>query len=181
MMMRRLKGASVVFMSMLGLASAAWAQEGAAKTSGDAASATSTSPVHYYSKQRVDAGCASTTGGDMLYNGDGGTRNFTLMMGARTAPGVGEVHMKSTDVIYVVKGSATLVTGGKLSGVEGNTVNPSAGKPIPNDEPRGQSVVGGESRQVAAGDVIIVPNGVPHQFSEVEGPFCYHLIKIRQP
>ena len=182
MMTRRMKRASVAMMAMLGLASAAGAQEGAAaKSSGDATSAPSTSPVHYYSKQRVDAGCESKTGGDMLYNGDGGTRNFTLVMGARNAPGEGEVHMQFADVIFVVKGSATLVTGGKLSGAQENAINPSTGKPFPKDEPRGPSVVGGESHHIAAGDVIVVPNGVPHWFSEVEGPLCYHLVKIRQP
>jgi mannose-6-phosphate isomerase-like protein (cupin superfamily) len=168
-------------MAILGLASTACAQESApAKNSGDASPA-STSSVHYYSKQRVDAGCESKTGGDMLYNGDGGKRNFTLVMGVRNAPGEGEVHLQAADVIFVVKGSATLISGGKLSGTEENAINPSTGKPFPKDEPRGPSVVGGESQHIAAGDVIVVPNGVPHWFSEVQGPLCYHLVKIRQP
>jgi glc operon protein GlcG len=42
-------------------------------------------------------------------------------------------------------------------------------------------VVGGEPHHLAVGDVIVIPNGVPHWFSEVEGQFCYHLVKIRQP
>ncbi len=174
---------STVLMAMLALTSAARAQEdsGAPKNAGDAALETSAAPVHYYAKPQVDAGFESKAGGDMLYNGDGGTRNFTLMTGVRTNPGGGELHMKSTDVIYVVKGSATLVTGGKLAGVEENAINPNTGKPFPKDEIRGKGVEGGEPHHLAAGDVIIVPNGVPHQFSEVEGQFCYHLIKIRQP
>jgi mannose-6-phosphate isomerase-like protein (cupin superfamily) len=178
---------STVLMAMFALASAARAQEGsaAARNSGGDASAaalaTPVPPVHYYPKQQVDAGFDSKAGGDMLYNGDGGTRNFTLMTGVRTNPGGGELHMKSTDVIYVVKGSATLVTGGRIAGVEENAINPNTGKPFPKDEIRGKGVEGGEPHHLAAGDVIIVPNGVPHQFSEVEGEFCYHLIKIRQP
>jgi len=35
------------------------------------------------------------------------------------------------------------------------------------DELRGSSIRAGQTRQIAKGDVIIVPHGVPHQFLEV--------------
>jgi len=37
----------------------------------------------------------------------------------------------------------------------------------------------GRTRQIAKGDVIIVPHGVPHQFLEVTNPFLYYVVKIR--
>jgi hypothetical protein len=40
-----------------------------------------------------------------------------LMCGYRTGPGVAEVHLKETDVFYVLDGAATFVTGGKVQGV----------------------------------------------------------------
>ena len=184
MITRRVKWAPVVAaISILGLSGAAWAQEGnfAAKDSSGEVSAAATSPVHYYPKQQVDASFEKAGGGDLLYNGDGGAQNFTFMTSSRSIPGGGELHMKSTDVIYVVKGSATVITGGKLSDVTENAINPSTGKPFPKDEIRGRSVVGGEPHHLAVGDVIVIPNGVPHWFSEVEGQFRYHLVKIRQP
>jgi mannose-6-phosphate isomerase-like protein (cupin superfamily) len=182
MIRRRAKWASVVAMAMLGLGSAVWAQGGtaAAKNSVDEISATPTSPVHYYSKQQVDASFEKTGGGDLLYDGDGGSRNFTLMTSVREASGNVEVHMHVTDVIYIVKGSATIVTGGKLSDVIEGAKSPN-GKAFPKDEIRGHNIIGGESHHLAAGDVIIIPNGVPHLFSDFEGPFWYHLVKIRQP
>lgn len=71
--------------------------------------------------------------------------------------------------IHVLDGSATLVTGGAV--VDGRRTEP--------DEIRGASVRAGESRRIAKGDVIIVPNGVPHWFQEVPGPLTYYVVKVR--
>jgi glc operon protein GlcG len=32
---------------------------------------------------------------------------------------------------------------------------------------------------ITAGDVIVVPNGVPHWFREVPGPLDYYVVKVR--
>ena len=61
------------------------------------------------------------------------------------------------------------MTGGKV--VEG--------KNIAADEIRGLSIEGGETRTIAKGDVIVVPNGVPHWFKDVPGPFTYYVVKVR--
>jgi glc operon protein GlcG len=29
------------------------------------------------------------------------------------------------------------------------------------------------------GDVVIIPNGVPHWFKEVQAPFDYYVVKVR--
>jgi len=79
--------------------------------------------------------------------------NLGLMESVRTANGVGELHNNFDDLMIVEKGSATLITGGSL-------VDP---KPGVNGEVRGTSVAGGESKTIGAGDVVIVPAGVPHQ------------------
>jgi len=44
---------------------------------------------------------------------------------------------------------------------------------------RGSSIRNGQTRQIAKGDVIIVPHGVPHQFLEVTNPFLYYVVKVR--
>jgi glc operon protein GlcG len=68
-----------------------------------------------------------------------------------------------------LEGTATFVTGG-------TAVDP---KNIAPDEIRGRSITAGETRKLAKGDVIIVPNGVPHWFQQVQGPFLYYVIKVR--
>ena len=81
-----------------------------------------------------------------------------------------EIHTRDTDIAYVLQGSATLVTGGTAMGV----------KEILPEELRGTAIQGGETRQLTVGDVIVIPNGVPHWFKEVEAPFLYYVVKVRQ-
>jgi glc operon protein GlcG len=88
----------------------------------------------------------------------------------RSEAGKVEVHTKDTDIIYVVDGSATLVTGGTV-------VDP---KTIEADEIRGASIRGGETRQIIKGDVIVVPNGVPHWFQNVPAPLNYYVVKVTE-
>jgi glc operon protein GlcG len=89
----------------------------------------------------------------------------------RDAPGVAEVHLWETDVIYVLDGEATLVTGGTL-------VEPKATEP---GQIRGPVIDGGTERHLAKGDVIVVPNNEPHWFKEVRAPFLYFVVKPIAP
>ena len=89
----------------------------------------------------------------------------------REKPGMAEVHVRDTDIIYVLEGTSTLVTGGTVVG----------GKTTAPDEIRGDSIQGGESRKLAKGDVLVVPNGVPHWFQSVSAPFLYYVVKVTAP
>lgn len=98
------------------------------------------------------------------------TNNFKVMAGRRVAPGEVEIHEKDTDVFYITEGSATFVTGG--TAVKPHTVAP--------DEIRATEITGGEPHHLTKGDVIIIPKGVPHQFTEANGPFLYFVVKVSQ-
>ena len=39
-------------------------------------------------------------------------------------------------------------------------------------------ISGDHTRRVAKGDVLVVPNGTPHQFTEVSPPFLYYTVKV---
>lgn len=95
--------------------------------------------------------------------------NYKVHASHRDGPGIVEVHTRDTDIIYMLEGTATLVTGGTI--VDGKNIEP--------EEIRGKDVKGGETRQITKGDVIIVPNGVPHWFKEVKGPLNYYVVKVR--
>ena len=69
----------------------------------------------------------------------------------------------------MVDGSATFITGGDAVDAKETAAN----------ELRGSSIRNGQTRQIAKGDVIVVPNGVPHQFLEVSNPFLYYVVKVR--
>ena len=104
----------------------------------------------------------------MLFDGNGG-RNYMVHSSRREGPGMVEVHTKDTDILYVVSGTATVVTGGTMVD----------GKPTAADEIRGREIIGGETRHLVVGDAMIIPNGVPHWFKEVQAPFLYFVVKVR--
>jgi uncharacterized protein GlcG (DUF336 family) len=135
-----------------------------AKSAGMAQDPAPVASVNYFPKDQVSA--AFSKGAVLL---DGSGRNYMIHASRREKPGMAEVHLKDTDVIYVVGGSVTFVTGGTV--VDGKTTDA--------DEIRGASIQGGDTRHLAKGDVITVPNGMPHWFKEVDPPFTYYVVKVR--
>ncbi|NOT23255.1 MAG: hypothetical protein HOP22_11120 [Nitrospiraceae bacterium] len=127
-------------------------------------------PVTYIESQKV---AASFTKGAVLVGEDENmmhaARNYMVHASHRDKPGVVEVHELDTDIVYVLKGSAQLITGGTPVGT----------KTIAPHEFRAPTVNGGETRNLVPGDVVIIPNGVPHWFKEVEAPFDYYVVKVR--
>lgn len=76
----------------------------------------------------------------------------TKAAGAAAHPGFAELH-------HIIDGSGTLVTGGQL------VRPPQPGSPA--------TIKGGESRHVAKGDVILVPAGMPHWYTDLDAPITY--------
>lgn len=127
-------------------------------------------PVTYLDREKV---AAAFTKGAVLVGDDESmmhaARNYMVHASHRDRAGVVEIHEFDTDIVYVLKGAATLVTGGTPVGT----------KTIAPHELRAPAVNGGETRRLVPGDVVIIPNGVPHWFKEVEAPFDYYVVKVR--
>jgi len=121
--------------------------------------------VQYWDQSQVKAAFAM---GAVLFDG-AGDRNYMVHASRRDSAGLAEVHTKDTDIIYVLDGAATVVTGGKVID----------GKETAADEIRGKAIDNGERRRLAKGDVMIVPNGTPHWFQDVRAPFTYYVVKVR--
>jgi mannose-6-phosphate isomerase-like protein (cupin superfamily) len=88
----------------------------------------------------------------------------------RAAIGPSAVHKKYAEFFYVVDGSATLVTGGKLANEKSN-----------GDNLSGTGIEGGSPRQVAKGDFVIVPEGTPHWFSVINGNITLMSFRLPRP
>lgn len=121
-------------------------------------------PVTYFDKDQVAAAFAK---GAVLVDGAG--HNYMVHASRREAAGQAEVHAKDTDIIYVLEGAATFVTGGAV--VDGKTTA--------LDEVRGASISNGATRTLVKGDVMVVPAGTPHWFQQVKGPLTYYVVKVR--
>jgi uncharacterized protein GlcG (DUF336 family)/mannose-6-phosphate isomerase-like protein (cupin superfamily) len=102
--------------------------------------------------------------GGLLLDSDG----FKLDAGRRSAPGEVEYHERFVDVMHVVEGRATVITGGEL-------IEP---REIAAGELRAATVQGGTAHELGEGDVLVIPSGVPHQFVDVSDPFLYFVVKV---
>jgi mannose-6-phosphate isomerase-like protein (cupin superfamily) len=94
--------------------------------------------------------------------------NLSVSGNHRAVPGQVEVHEKETDILYIIEGEATFVTGGKMVG----------GKQTGPGQLRGTDVQGGETRHLQKGDVVVIPAGIPHWFKEVSPTVNYFTVKV---
>ena len=75
------------------------------------------------------------------------------------------IHPLSIEIYQITDGTATLVTGGTLTLPLADSTDP--------DVVRSNAITAGERRQVAKGDVIVLPPGTPHWFSDISGTITY--------
>ena len=100
------------------------------------------------------------------------TASDLLVSGShRDKAGQVEVHDRETDVIYVIDGDATFVTGGTMIG----------GKVTKAGQSLGTDIKGGDTHHLSKGDVIVVPAGVPHWLKEVPHSVSYYVVKVLKP
>jgi quercetin dioxygenase-like cupin family protein len=122
------------------------------------------SGVTYVGHDKVSAALAK--GGPLV-----GAPDLLVSGSHRDKAGQVEVHDKETDVIYMVDGEATFVTGGTMIG----------GKVTKAGQSLGTDIKGGDTHHLTKGDVIVVPAGVPHWFKEVPNSVSYYVVKVLKP
>ncbi len=85
-----------------------------------------------------------------------------------TAPAT--VHEIDAEMMVIVQGAGTLITGGKLAGeTRTNPTNLAA-----------PTITDGQSRDIAPGDVILIPENTPHQVSPAAGEEIV-IISVHMP
>jgi mannose-6-phosphate isomerase-like protein (cupin superfamily) len=77
----------------------------------------------------------------------------------RASVGNATVHETEAELFYVIDGSATITTGGKL--VDGKRTDAA--------NLNGSAIEGGTKRNIAKGDWILIPQNTPHWFSPING------------
>jgi mannose-6-phosphate isomerase-like protein (cupin superfamily) len=80
-------------------------------------------------------------------------------------PNNASVHPERDEIYQVIDGSATLMTGGTFVD--------------PGDRPAG--IRGDEEREIGAGDVVVIPAGTLHWFSQINGSITYMNIRLGPP
>lgn len=74
-------------------------------------------------------------------------------------PGRPAVHPDQAEYAIVIAGAGTLISGGTLD----------AAKPVKPDLTEGDRIIGGTTRTLKPGDVMLIPAGVPHWFGITGG------------
>jgi mannose-6-phosphate isomerase-like protein (cupin superfamily) len=89
----------------------------------------------------------------------------------RASVGNAAVHEKEAELFYVIDGSATLVTGGKLANEKRTDATNLSGT----------AIEGGTPRNIAKGDWILVPENTPHWFSPINGVLVLFSMHVPRP
>jgi len=96
---------------------------------------------------------------------------YSANMEYRSAvPQAAAVHEKEAEMFFVIDGSGTLVTGGKLVCETRN-----------GDNLTGTAIEGGDTQAVAKGDFFIVPENTPHWFSKINGTLVLMSLHVPRP
>jgi mannose-6-phosphate isomerase-like protein (cupin superfamily) len=89
----------------------------------------------------------------------------------RASVGAAAVHEKEAELMYVVEGSGTIVTGGTL--VNATHTNPA--------NLTGTAIDAGASQKIAKGDFIFIPENTPHWISTIDGTIVLVSLHVPRP
>jgi mannose-6-phosphate isomerase-like protein (cupin superfamily) len=173
---------------MLGLLAFLFALSTAAPdvaTAQQAAPPTSSLPATYVSAEDIQANLnaapnAATNPLPNIRVVDAGGYNVAVGVIHRpqTPPGVVAVHFKVTEIYHVMDGAGTLVTGGTMLNAKTRPSDSTSVRLEDGPGASGTSIQGGVTRRIKAGDVVVIPAGVPHWFSAIEGSITYVVVRV---
>ena len=126
---------------------------------------------------------APTGGGDrQMKVVDMGKYNVSVgvLRRGKTKPGapVGAInHEHVTEVYYIVSGSGTLLTGGTVDGVKPLAADSEVVKVAVGASNQGTFRQAAQTRKVGPGDIVIIPPGVYHGFTDVDDHVDYVSVR----
>lgn len=94
------------------------------------------------------------------------------------SPSGSSSHDKVTEVYQVMEGSGTLVTGGEIVNPQRRAGGSELVGQVNGPGVSGTSINGGVSQHVSPGDMIIIPAGTPHWFSQVDAPITVSVVRV---
>jgi mannose-6-phosphate isomerase-like protein (cupin superfamily) len=154
-------------------------------TAQQAASPAKTLPATYVSAADIQANLngapsAATNPQPNIRVVDAGGYNVAVGVIHRpqTPPGVAAVHYKVSEIYHVTDGAGTLVTGGTMVNAKRRPADALSVKLEDGPGESGTAIQGGVTRRIKAGDVVVIPAGVPHWFSEIEGSITYIVVRV---
>ncbi len=91
----------------------------------------------------------------------------------------GTIHTEVTEVYTILGGSGTMVTGGRLIDARPRGSGDTPRRPgTSGPSLAGNGIEGAVSRELVEGDMVIIPAGTPHYFSEIPDSLVYTIVRI---
>jgi len=87
-------------------------------------------------------------------------------------------HDLVSEVYHIIDGSATLVTGADITGLKRRPADDRAVKMLNGPGNNGTAIQNGVTHNLKPGDVIIIPAGVGHWFSNIDDHIRYIMVRI---
>lgn len=109
--------------------------------------------------------------------GGGNVGIFLVNRPKSTAQGAILHDARVSEVYYMLQGAGTLVTGGRLVDAQRLAKDNPIVAEIAGPSITGSRIEGGESRRIAEGDVVLIPAGLPHWWSELEEDIAYLVVR----
>ena len=94
------------------------------------------------------------------------------------APQAAVEHDQMIEVYHIMDGSGTLVTGGIIQKPQRRAANDASVRDLVGPSITGTVLENGDSRHVGPGDLIIIPAGVGHWFSSIDGSIRYVVVRV---
>lgn len=89
----------------------------------------------------------------------GNVPGYPVQLEFRTSTTPPSIHPAQDELIEVIGGGCTLITGGTLT-----EVTPGNSKTL-----SGKVIEGGSPRKITKGDYVLVPANTPHQYTDIQG------------
>ena len=90
--------------------------------------------------------------------------------------GFGIEHSQITEVYHVISGNGTFVTGGTIENMKETPAESPVVTTLNGPSSGGGKVIGGQSRNIGPGDVVIIPPNTPHWFTEITSDQIVYLV-----
>lgn len=101
----------------------------------------------------------------MTVSGVSTTDQYRINIVKRDKPAGAIAHPGNTELHYIIEGTGTIVTGGKIVRATGQLA----------------TIEGGVTQRVKPGDVVIVPANSPHWYSQADSPITYLEVRWLAP
>jgi mannose-6-phosphate isomerase-like protein (cupin superfamily) len=90
--------------------------------------------------------------------------------------GFGVEHSEITEIYHVISGTGTFVTGGTIENAKEVPANSPVVTVLNGPSSGNGKVIGGQSRKIGPGDVVIIPPNTPHWFTDIPSDQIVYLV-----